>query len=131
MEGFVEGKVRYLLRAEGLTVLFVAIFMYSHFDFSWLTFFIFFFFPDFSFLAYLKGPKMGAFFYNLAHSYIGPLLCLGVGFVGSIELFQIITLIWFAHIGFDRALGYGLKYSQGFSYTHLGMIGKEKVPHHF
>ncbi len=131
MEGFVQGKVKYLLRAEGLTVLFVTVFMYSHFDFSWLTFFIFFFFPDLSFFAYLKGAKVGAVFYNLVHSYIGPLICLMIGFVGSIELFQIITLIWVAHIGFDRALGYGLKYSQGFSYTHLGVIGKEKVPHHF
>ena len=32
-------------------------------------------------------------------------------------------LIWLAHIGFDRALGYGLKYTQGFRYTHLGRVG--------
>jgi len=131
MEGFVQGKVKYLLRLEGLTVLFVAVFFYSHFDFAWLTFFIFFFFPDLSFFAYLKGPRIGAIFYNLAHSYIGPLLCLVIGFLGDIEVFQIITLIWFAHIGFDRALGYGLKYGKGFSYTHLGVIGKEKVANHF
>ena len=131
MEGFVQGKIKYLLRAEGFTVLIVAVFIYAHFDFSWLTFFIFFFLPDLSFLAYLKGPKVGAISYNLAHSYIGPLLCLLIGFVGSIELFQIITIIWFAHIGFDRALGYGLKYCQGFSYTHLGVLGKEKVANHF
>jgi len=31
-----------------------------------------------------------------------------------------------AHIGFDRALGYGLKYSKGFGYTHLGRIGNAK-----
>jgi hypothetical protein len=29
-----------------------------------------------------------------------------------------------AHIGIDRALGYGLKYSTGFGFTHLGRIGK-------
>jgi hypothetical protein len=34
------------------------------------------------------------------------------------------ALIWLAHIGFDRALGYGLKYSAGFSFTHLGRIGR-------
>jgi hypothetical protein len=34
-----------------------------------------------------------------------------------------IALIWMAHIGFDRALGYGLKYSAGFGFTHLGRIG--------
>lgn len=33
-------------------------------------------------------------------------------------------LIWSAHIGFDRALGYGLKYASGFGATHLGRIGR-------
>ena len=35
-------------------------------------------------------------------------------------------MIWLAHIGIDRALGYGLKYSTGFGFTHLGRIGKER-----
>jgi hypothetical protein len=33
-------------------------------------------------------------------------------------------LIWIAHIGFDRALGYGLKYPTGFGDTHLGRSGR-------
>ena len=28
-----------------------------------------------------------------------------------------------AHIGIDRALGYGLKLPSGFKHTHLGVIG--------
>ena len=36
-----------------------------------------------------------------------------------------IALVWFAHIGLDRALGYGLKYDAGFRFTHLGRIGKD------
>ncbi|MGZ8984451.1 MAG: DUF4260 family protein [Methylotenera sp.] len=32
-------------------------------------------------------------------------------------------VVWCAHIGFDCALGYGLKYSTGFYFTHLGIIG--------
>jgi len=35
-----------------------------------------------------------------------------------------IAMIWLAHIGFDRALGYGLKYNAGFGFTHLGRIGR-------
>jgi hypothetical protein len=35
-----------------------------------------------------------------------------------------IAMIWLAHIGFDRALGYGLKYAGGFGFTHLERIGK-------
>ena len=37
---------------------------------------------------------------------------------------QHLALIWLAHIGIDRALGYGLKYGAGFGFTHLGRIGK-------
>jgi hypothetical protein len=29
------------------------------------------------------------------------------------------ALIWLAHIGFDRMLGFGLKYHNGFKDTHL------------
>jgi hypothetical protein len=32
------------------------------------------------------------------------------------------SLIWFAHIGFDRALGFGLKFPLGFRVTHLGVL---------
>ena len=38
-----------------------------------------------------------------------------------------IAMIWLAHIGFDRALGYGLKYAGGFGFTHLGRIGKARL----
>jgi hypothetical protein len=32
------------------------------------------------------------------------------------------ALIWLAHIGMDRALGYGLKYPTTFKDTHLGHV---------
>ena len=38
----------------------------------------------------------------------------------------VMALIWAAHIGFDRMLGYGLKYPTGFGDTHLGAIGRRR-----
>jgi hypothetical protein len=38
-----------------------------------------------------------------------------------------VALIWSAHIGIDRALGYGLKYGDGFASTHLGPIGRKAL----
>ncbi len=35
-----------------------------------------------------------------------------------------VAAVWTAHIAMDRALGYGLKLSTGFSDTHLGRIGQ-------
>jgi len=45
-----------------------------------------------------------------------------VFFLGNAAMLPI-ALIWFAHIGIDRALGYGLKYTSGFKDTHLGRLG--------
>jgi hypothetical protein len=36
------------------------------------------------------------------------------------------ALTWLAHIGFDRALGFGLKSPRGFAHTHLGLIGRRR-----
>jgi hypothetical protein len=33
-----------------------------------------------------------------------------------------LALIWSAHIGIDRLLGYGLKYPTAFKETHLGRV---------
>ena len=76
-----------------------------------------------SFAAYLAGPKVGAIVYNAAHSYMAPVSLMVAGFALSSPLTLSIAMIWMAHIGIDRALGYGLKYSAGFGFTHLGRIG--------
>ena len=34
----------------------------------------------------------------------------------------LVSLVWFAHIGLDRGLGYGLKLPAGFKHTHLGRL---------
>jgi len=75
-------------------------------------------------LAYLSGPRTGALVYNAAHSYMAPVALLTLGFGFEAPLTLSIAMIWLAHIGFDRALGYGLKYAAGFTFTHLGRIGR-------
>jgi hypothetical protein len=116
--------VRAVLRLEGLCVLAASAFAYSTFGAGWGVFFACFLLPDLSFFGYLAGPRVGAFAYNAAHSYIGAVACLAFSLGSSSNLALAAGLIWSAHIGFDRALGYGLKYGQGFSYTHLGPIGR-------
>ncbi len=39
------------------------------------------------------------------------------------------ALVWIAHIGFDRALGFGLKYASRFGDTHLGRTGRRYSGH--
>lgn len=120
---FVKGKVKTILRLEGLCILFTAVFFFVRINGDWGLFAWFFLVPDLAFVGYLLSHKAGAFAYNCTHSMIGALIFLMFSVVSGNEVWTSVSLIWFSHIGFDRALGYGLKYSSGFHDTHLGKIG--------
>ena len=123
--GAVTGGARTLLRLEGLTLFAGMTFVYGFWGGPWWLYFVLFLAPDLSFLGYLAGPRVGARVYNAAHATIIPMAMLTVGFGFAPPLVLSLALIWLAHIGFDRALGYGLKYQAGFGFTHLGRIGKD------
>jgi hypothetical protein len=122
-EGAVSGGVRLVLRLEGLVVLLASVAGYGQLGAGWGAFATLFLVPDLSFLGYLAGSRTGAVIYNLAHAYVGPVALLALGTVAGLPVALALGLIWCAHIGFDRMLGYGLKYPSGFAATHLGRIG--------
>lgn len=124
----VVGGPRLLLRLEGLALLLVSVLGYAHLQFDWALFGWCFFLPDVALLGYLAGARAGALAYNCTHSTLLPLALLAAGFYAGEALCQTAGLIGLAHIGFDRALGYGLKYAQGFRVTHLGVIGRTQTP---
>jgi hypothetical protein len=125
--GAATGGVRTLLRLEGVVLFAGMTMLYALWDGSWWVYAILFLAPDLSFAAYLVGPKAGAIIYNAAHSYLGPVALMTLGLAMAAPLTLSIAMIWLAHIGIDRALGYGLKYQAGFVFTHLGKIGKGAV----
>ena len=115
--------VRGILRLEGLACLALACVLYQAQGHSWLTFGIWFFLPDVAIVVYLFGhPRAGMWAYNLTHSTLGAASAAALGVLLGSALFMQIALIWFAHIGFDRALAYGLKFPLGFRVTHLGVL---------
>ena len=124
LPGAVQGGARVLLRLEGLLLLAGAVTFYAHFGSSWLLFALLFFAPDLSFAGYLLGPRLGAAIYNAVHTTILPGALLALGLVLEDPLATALATIWLGHIGFDRALAYGLKYQDGFGFTHLGRIGR-------
>jgi hypothetical protein len=123
--GFVNGTPRLLLRAEGFAVALASIVAFSQSGASWWFFAALILAPDLSILFYLAGPRLGAIAYNAAHVYLGPILLLGAAAALAAPAGSAIALIWGAHIGIDRLLGYGLKYGGGFTFTHLGLIGRQ------
>jgi hypothetical protein len=122
--GSASGGVRTVLRLEGAAAFATAIALYGGAGFSWLAFTVLFLAPDVSMLAYLAGPRVGAVAYNLVHTYVLALLLALAGFAFGLPVASTLALILIAHIGFDRMLGYGLKYASGFGDTHLSRIGR-------
>jgi hypothetical protein len=120
----VAGAPRVLLRIEGACIFAIALVLYARLDESWWLFAILFLAPDLSFIGYLAGARLGAIAYNLVHTIAGPILLALAGLFVPYEPAMAVALIWLAHCGFDRALGYGLKYEAGFGFTHLGHIGR-------
>ena len=118
---------RLLLRLEGLALFVLATAAFAHMGFSWWLYAALFLLPDLSFAAYTAGPRLGAAIYNALHSTLGPALLVGLGWMTNDVLFLGLAAIWAAHIGFDRVLGYGLKYASGFNDTHLGRIGPKSA----
>lgn len=92
----------------------------------WGIAFLVFFAPDLSFSGYAFGPRVGALIYNAVHVYALGAALLALGLFCVHPLLVGLGALWLAHSGFDRMLGYGLKSSEGFSFTHLGRIGKAK-----
>jgi Domain of unknown function (DUF4260) len=116
--------VRTLLRLEGLAVLIAALLAYAQLGAGWGAFALLFLLPDLSLLGFLAGPRVGAAAYNAAHSYLGPVALLAAAALGEWPVALAAGLIWCAHIGLDRLLGFGLHAASGFGATHLGRIGR-------
>lgn len=120
----VTGTVRSLLRLEGLAVAALTAALYARSGASWWLFAVLWLTPDLSMLGYLYRPCWGARCYNSAHTYVVPGVLAGCALLLRANALLPLALIWANHIGVDRLLGYGLKYSDGFGFTHLGCLGK-------
>jgi len=123
-DGAVTGGARVLLRLEGLALFAAMVLLYSTRGGPWWLFAVLFLAPDLSFAAYLAGARIGGMVYNAVHVTAVPIVLLIAGFAFDQSLAASIAIIWLAHIGMDRAAGYGLKYPDAFNHTHLGRIGK-------
>jgi hypothetical protein len=123
-DGVVVGTPRRLLRVEGAVLSIGALLAYSTTDRAWWLVPLTLLIPDLTMIGYLGGTRLGAYLYNLGHSTPLPALVVAIGWWQDKSLIAALGLVWLAHVGFDRLLGYGLKYDDHFQHTHLGRLGK-------
>jgi hypothetical protein len=102
-----------------VAVFILSLFLYWHAARSWWLFAALLLTPDLAMLPYLLNSRAGAAAYNLAHNYVVPLVLAAILLASHGDRFLPYLLIWTAHIGMDRMMGYGLKYPAGFKQTHL------------
>jgi hypothetical protein len=109
----------HLLRLEGAALLAGSLLAYTTTGLPWWLIPLTLLLPDLSAVGYLGGNGLGARVYNLFHITPLPCLLIAVGWWQNASLASALGLIWLAHIGMDRMLGYGLKYDDDFQHTHL------------
>lgn len=124
--GIPPKSVTRLLRLDGAAVAVAAIAGFAVLGGNWWLFAALILAPDLAMLGLLAGEKTGARIYNVVHSYTLPIILGAIGHFAGIAWMAPVALIWAAHIGIDRAVGYGLKYPSAIDHTHLGKMGKAR-----
>lgn len=113
-----------LIKLEELFIFLLSIYLFAALDYAWWWYLVLFLAPDLSALGYLFNSRVGAFSYNLAHHKGIAILIYMVGVFSGNQVVQFAGLLMLGHSSLDRVFGYGLKFSDSFQHTHLGMIGK-------
>jgi len=119
-------STRAWLRIEGLAVFVAGLALFVGLGGPWFLAIPLLLVPDASAIGYLRGPRVGAAVYNLVHNWAIGVVVLGVGIWSGVDAITLAGTILVAHVGMDRAAGYGLKLPSSFQDTHLGRIGKRR-----
>jgi hypothetical protein len=114
-----------LLKLEEAFMFGLSIFLFSKLDYAWWWYPVLILAPDLSMVGYIVNARLGAITYNFIHHKALGIGLFVLGVVLANQLLQLVGLILFGHSSMDRALGYGLKYSDSFQNTHLGVIGRQ------
>ena len=107
-------------RVENGAIAVAATVAFVHAGFRWWWLLALFLVFDASMIGYAANPRLGAWTYNAVHSYIGPAALAIVAIAVDERWAAFAALLWAFHIGVDRLLGYGLKFQDRFTHTHLG-----------
>ena len=111
-----------LLRMEGAILFALGLYLYRSTGAGWGLFLLLFLWPDLGMLGYFANVKLGASLYNLTHFVALPAALAAVSLLTHRGGLLSFSLIWIAHIEWDRALGFGLKYPTFFKDTHLQRV---------
>jgi energy-coupling factor transporter transmembrane protein EcfT len=119
-----------LNKLEEAALFVLGVYLFSLLPYEWWWFIALLLLPDLSMAGYLFGNTTGAATYNLVHHKAVAIAIYLIGILSQIAIMELAGVILFSHSSMDRMFGYGLKYTKGFAYTHLGTIGKQAQDGH-
>lgn len=125
-----------LLKLEELAMFLASIALLFGIGSQWWWYLLLLIGPDISMIGYLAGNKTGAWMYNIFHHKGVGAILFGLAVLSNFPehiatqlpdttWLMNIGIVIFGHSSMDRFFGYGLKYENGFKFTHLGTIGKK------
>ena len=115
------------LKYEELGMFCLSILLFNMLGYSWWLFLLLIITPDISMFGYLINSKTGAAAYNIFHHKGIAVLLYIIGTLTNNYILIIAGIIIFGHSSIDRFLGFGLKYTDGFMHTHLGILGEKST----
>ncbi|MDR7418100.1 MAG: DUF4260 domain-containing protein [Armatimonadota bacterium] len=118
--------MRLLIKIEELCVFGLSLFLFAQLDYAWWWYVVLFLAPDAGMLGYLANPVVGAITYNVVHHRATAVGAYVVGALTGTPALQLAGVVLLGHSGLDRVLGYGLKHTDSFQYTHLGDIARPR-----
>ena len=127
VHGMTTGAVRTWLRLEGLAAFVIGLALFGASGGNWLLLVPLLLLPDVSAIGFLASPRIGTFTYNLVHNWVPGIVTLGIGAWLASPTLLLVAAILIAHVGMDRAVGYGLKLPSSFQDTHLGRMGRTRA----
>ena len=116
--------MKIILKWEEMAMFVLGIYLFSLLPYPWWLFLALILVPDIGMLGYLNNDRIGAIAYNIFHHKGIAITIYLLGIYLSLPLCQLAGIVLFSHSSLDRIFGYGLKYDEGFKFTHLGEIGK-------
>ena len=125
--GMTNGAVRTWLRLEGLAAFAAGLAVFRASGGNWLLVVPLLLLPDVSAAGFLAGQRVGTFTYNAIHNWVPGIAVLALGAWLASPAIVLAGSILVAHVGIDRAVGYGLKLPTSFHDTHLGRMGRDKA----
>jgi hypothetical protein len=125
--GMTQGAVRFWLRLEGLAAFAAGLALFGASGGNWLLVVPLLLLPDLSAVGFLAGPRVGTIMYNAIHNWVPGLAVLGLGAWLASPAILLVASVLIAHVGMDRAVGYGLKLPSSFHDTHLGRMGRDNA----